>query len=220
MMATPPPRRHYGQMVRVVREDTTNPFSSQVPYQLGKAYGKQIASATETRIRSLDELGIHSRSPNQSQAPATDNNYNRRESSTLYHQLSADQKRYFDGMSPNSAPTRLDARPGGKSRTYLGDHAISEDINIMTGKCSIMVASSDTGEQSDVTSYQHNNSDFMKQLFKQSKVHDSLLKKRSSTVDIRFSHPTLAPKQTRLPMIQQASLEGTAKTGLGFSLAF
>ena len=144
MTKTPPPRRNYAQMVRVVRDESSQQFSAQVPYQLGKAYGTEVSHPSETRVRSLDEIGINSRSPNQFQQPAINTNYNRRESTTLYHQLSSDQQQYFDGTNPNPSPTRLDARPGTKTRAYLSSNAPAEQINVIASERSSSTLSGST----------------------------------------------------------------------------
>ena len=84
---TPPPLRNYAQMARVVRDAQKSRFAPSVPYQLGKAYGSAAASAGRTRVRTLDEIGINSRPPNQLQPPETDSYYSRRESTASYSQI-------------------------------------------------------------------------------------------------------------------------------------
>ena len=188
----PPPRRQYAQMVRVVRDGKRALFQSPVPYQLGKAYGSEQSPPTETRIRTLDELGINSRSPDKAQSPGTDNHYNRRESTTLYHQLAADQQSYFNGISPKAASTRQDAQAGTKSRAYLGGNTPSQDI--MVAPLSQQGANDNKSKQRD---------------------YHSTLAKQSAPMDGGFSYqqPTQG-KQTQLPLVKPSSLEGIAQTPL------
>jgi hypothetical protein len=202
---TPPPLRNYAQMVRVVRDDNSNPFQASVPYQLGKAYGSVSTSPDETRIRSLDEMGINSRSPSQLQAPDNNANYSRRESTTLYHQLNSDQQRYFDGTSPNIAPTRQDAIPGTKTRTYLGSNAPSESIVV---KDSHTASSREVGRVSGAPKNNNTNRT------------QSPIQTHSQPIDSHFIHEKTIAKQTRLPFVTHHSLEGTAGKSLGFSLNF
>jgi hypothetical protein len=218
---TPPPLRNYAQMVRVVRDsnaggDSSNPFQLSVPYKLGKAYGGASTSGAETRIRSLDEIGIHSRSPNQLQAPNIDANYDRRSSTILYHQLTGDQQQFFDGISPNIAPTRQDARPGTKTRTYLG----SGLENYSTSEHIAVNASSASSRESTTSSSGHtpDHGDASSLLLKNRQP--TSLQTHSLPVDSRFSHEKAAPKQTRLPFVTHHSLEGTAGNSLDFSLNF
>jgi hypothetical protein len=216
---TPPPLRNYAQMVRVVRDDNSNPFQTSVPYQLGKAYSSTSSSAGETRIRSLDEIGINSRSPNQLQAPDNNANYNRRESTVLYHQLSGDQQRYFDGTSPNKAPTREDAKPGTKTRTYLGSDAPSESIMVKDSHTS-SIRESSAGGSVDHSSLSHPHSSPSTSKNDHGKRTHSPIQTHSQPIDSRFSHEKAAAKQTRLPFVTRHSLEGTAGNSLDFSLNF
>ncbi|EGG93665.1 hypothetical protein IMCC1989_921 [gamma proteobacterium IMCC1989] len=209
---TPPPLRNYAQMVRVVRDDNSNPFQASVPYQLGKAYSGISSSPGETRIRSLDEIGINSRSPNQLQPPDNNANYSRRESTILYHQLSGDQQRYFDGTSPNIAPTRQDAKPGTKTRTYLDSNAPSESIAVANSRSGCTRESSASGSSEhlyhNTTKINHTN-----------RTH-SPIQTHSQPADNRFSHEKAVAKQTQLPFVTRHSLEGTAGNSLDFSLNF
>jgi hypothetical protein len=213
---TPPPLRNYAQMVRVVRDDNSNPFQASVPYQLGKAYSNTSSSAGETRIRSLDEIGINSRSPSQLQPPDNNANYNRRESTVLYHQLSGDQQRYFDGTSPNIAPTRQDGKPGTKTRTYLSSDAPSESISVTDSHPSSTRESSTSGSSGHSSQYAPQNTS---QSNHTSRTH-SPIQTHSQPIDSRFSHEKAAAKQTRLPFVTHHSLEGTAGSPLDFSLNF
>lgn len=221
MMKPPPPRRNYAQMVRVVRDDQSNPFSPQVPYQLGKAYAQPSSSGTDTRIRSLDELGINTRPVNQLQAPSLDANYNTRESTSLYHQISQDQQLYFDGVNPNPAPTRLDARPGTKTRTYLNSHAVSEKINVATGGHSTMQTKPMAGT---ATISGCSSSSTANSLFgatpSGNKAYSSALNSSSTPLESPLSNSSSVPKQTRLPFVKRHTLEGTSGTSLDFSLSF
>lgn len=221
----PPPLRNYAQMVRVVRDgsvgDGDNPFQASVPYQLGKAYSGVASSGAETRIRSLDEIGMSSRSPNQLQAPDTNANYDTRSSTVLYHQLSDDQQLYFDGVSPNMAPTRQDAMPGTKTRTYLGNtnsQAATQQITVRAatqGKPATSSAGSTSAELND-----SNQSSSLSANHSSVRPQPTALQTHSLPVDRRFSHEKAAPKQTRLPFVTHHSLEGTAGNALGFSLTF
>lgn len=208
MIKTPPPRRNYAQMVRVIRDEPSGQFTSNVPYQLGKAYGSEASSGTDTRIRSLDEIGINTRPVNQLQAPNNNSYYSNRESTTLYHQLTSDQQQYFDGVNPNPAPTRLDARPGTKTRAYLGSNAPSEHINVAAQQRS---NSANTGTSPANESMKINDDEHAK------KSH-SALHTRSTTRDTHIPNHSTAPKQTRLPFVERATLEGIANTTVDFSL--
>ena len=221
---TPPPLRNYAQMVRVVRDDNSNPFQASVPYQLGKAYSSTSSSAGETRIRSLDEIGINSRSPSQLQPPDNNANYNHRESTVLYHQLSGDQQRYFDGTSPNIAPTRQDAKPGTKTRAYLSSNASSESIAVTDSHPSNTRESSTSGSSGHSSQYAPQNTpqntlQSTLQNNHTSRTH-SPIQTHSQPIDSRFSHEKATSKQTRLPFVTHHSLEGTAGSPLDFSLNF
>ncbi len=225
MIKNPPPLRNYAQMARVVRDDANNPFRAQVPYQLGKAYGTETSNPSEVRIRSLDEIGIHSRSPNQLQAPVPNNNYSRRESTSLYHQLSRDQQLYFDGISPNPAPTRMDARPGTKTRTYLNSQAASEHINVTANSHSSnedKVNSRHSSHNEIIQNYSIHHR-LMNMEIKNStpqKFYRSSLNTSSFPVKTPLFNESPAPKQTRLPIVRHPSLGGTSGTGISFSLNF
>lgn len=209
-----PPLRNYAQMVRVVRDDQKSRFAPQVPYLLGKAYGNLSSSGSETRIRSLDEIGIHSRSPAQLQDPATENYYSTRESTILYHELNDDQQQYFDGVNPSPAPTRLDARPGTKSRTYLGSDAPSEHIVVAPSGRSVASTPNTGNRQGSVQSH-----GMPKQVSSQERGARPPIQTASTPMDLDPPKAT-APKQTRLPFVTRHSLEGVAPTGLDFCLSF
>ncbi|MGS2718771.1 hypothetical protein ACVBE9_11395 [Eionea flava] len=233
---TPPPLRNYAQMVRVVRDDSmgkgsvggdNNPFQASVPYQLGKAYGGAASSGAETRIRSLDEIGISSRSPNQLQAPDTQTNYDTRSSTVLYHQLSDDQQLYFDGVSPNKAPTRQDAMPGTKTRTYLGStssQAATQQITVRAASQGQPATSRSGLSGSELSGSGLSNSELNASKPSSNaatvRPQPTALQTHSLPVDSSFSHEKAAPKQTRLPFVTHHSLEGTAGNALGFSLTF
>lgn len=214
----PPPLRNYAQMARVVRDEQKSRFAPSAPYQLGKAYGSPAVSGAETRVRTLDEIGINSRPPSQLQAPEADGYYNRRESTTLYHELSDDQQLYFDGVNPNPAPTRMSARPGTKTRAYLNSDATAERINV--------AVSGGTGGNDlagDGPAGGHGEPTIRRQGAIHSgipKSHSKPLAISSSPVDIQPIDVAPAPKQTRLPFVKRASLEGIKGTDLGFNLTF
>lgn len=204
MPKPPPPLRDYQQMVRVVREQQKSLFTQGVPYQLGKAYGKEAPSADETRMRSLDEIGINSRSPSHLQDPAADNNFNARETTSLYHQLSPSQQQYFSGQGPNHSPTRQDGLPGTKTRSFLGSHYEAEKIAVSEGP-----------DQRDISRAKQ-----------QASGADSTNEPEASPnggtstpdFDTHFEHQVPGPKQTRLPIVRPAPLEGTSPTELDFRL--
>ncbi len=199
---TPPPLRNYAQMARVVRDDQKQLFSPSVPYQLAKSYGDYTPSMAEVRIRSLDEIGINTRPAGQLQQSASDNYYNRRESTVIYHQLNDDQQQYFDGVSPNQSPTRRDALPGTKTRAYLNSDAASETIN---------VAANYDSNHYEYTGHKR---------AEKTKNHSAPLAKSASDIDVSFTHEKPIKKQTRLPAVYGHSLEGTAETSLEFDLSF
>lgn len=191
---TPPPRRNYQQMVRVVRDGDSKP----VPYQLAKAYGEPASNPTETRERSLDEIGINSRTSRQPEAPGNDGYLPTRESTTLYHELSPEQQQYFDGTTPNPAPTRQDGWPGTKSRAYLGGDA--EHVTITPPG---------SGEKSH------------KKEQREEKADTSRSRQHSQTDTGDFSPLPPAPhvkKQTKLPIVKRPSLKGTKGTDIGFDI--
>ena len=208
MITPPPPRRNYAQMVRVIRDEPSEQFSANVPYQLGKAYSSEASSGADTRIRSLDELGINTRPVNQLQAPNNNSYYSNRESTTLYHQLNDDQQLYFDGVSPKTAPTRLDARPGTKTRTYLGSDAPSEQINVAAQQRSNTGNVGKTPVNDGIKMNNQSNA----------KDYHSLLNTRSAPIDTHMPNHSPTAKQTRLPFVERATLEGIANTTVDFSL--
>lgn len=213
----PPPRRNYAQMVRVVRDELKGAFKAQVPYQLANAYSFPSTSSDglldETRIRTLDELGMNTRPVNQLQNPGLESYYSQRESTILYHELSEDQQQYFEGVNPNPAPTRLDARPGTKSRAYLGSDTAAEKINVAEQRS--VTASSSSATPSKKKPSRSGSID-------STRVHpgcQSNLATSSTPLNLQPIEAS-APKQTRLPYVQHASLEGIAPTPLGFCLTF
>jgi hypothetical protein len=212
MMKTPPPRRNYAQMVRVIRDEQSGQFNASTPYQLGKAYASEASSGSDTRIRSLDEIGINTRPANQLQSPDNSGYYSSRESTTLYHQLSDDQQLYFNGVSPKAAPTRLDARPGTKTRTYLNSNTPSENINVSSQRTH---SSTHSGKQQNTLNAEMNMSKG-----NTAKEYHSLLNTCSAPLETHIPNHSTAPKQTRLPFVERASLEGIEGTSLDFSLSF
>ncbi|MBX2807783.1 MAG: hypothetical protein KTR20_04045 [Cellvibrionaceae bacterium] len=196
-MHIPPPRRHYAQMVRVVRNEQQGLYKNPVPYVLGKAYGTESTGPADTRIRSLDELGINSRPPNQLQAPSLTSNYTVREATALYAQLPREQQHYFEGINPNPAPTRQDAKPGTKTRVYLGSHATAETIDVAPSELTASTASSNSQRQANTAPAPA----------PAPKTHPAPA----------YQHP-LPAKQTLLPVVKAPALQGTVATALSFSL--
>ncbi|ASP39839.1 hypothetical protein CHH28_14665 [Bacterioplanes sanyensis] len=200
-MTTPPPLRHYQQMVRVVRDQPHG--CCRLPYQLARAYGEGSVSATETRLRSLDEIGVDARSARKPEPPATNNFVSPRESTALYHQLDGNQQSYFRGVSPNPAPTRQDGWSGTKSRAYLGGGS-QESVNIQP-----------PSERHDAASAsQHHEpssaSDEAEPGASQSQV-------EHRPADLSYAPSTLRPgKQTKLPMVDSPSLKGIKGTDVSF----
>jgi hypothetical protein len=125
----PPPQRNYRQMVRVIRDPgAPGGNASQVPYKLGFAYSQASDSPTQTRERTLDEIGIDSRTPRRPESTGLENYASRRETTAYFHRLTPAQQLYFTGTNPNPAPSRQEGWPGTKTRAYLGSGVAAEQV--------------------------------------------------------------------------------------------
>lgn len=199
-MRTPAPLRNYQQMVRVVRDN--QPHSCcRLPYQLARAYGDGNASPTETRLRSLDEIGIDARSQRQPEPAASNNFVSTRETTTLYHQLDDQQQSYFRGINPDPAPTRQSAWPGTKSRAYLGGGS-QESVTIQP-----------PGEQQR----SEQNTDRPQPSADPNNEQSVSQPPQHLPADLSYQPSALRPgKQTRLPLVDTPSLKGIKGTDVTF----
>lgn len=226
----PPPRRNYRQMVRVVREGNSaasGPLDAPgaVPYRMAEAYGEGEATPTQTRERSLDELGIDSRTSRRPEAPATDNYLPQREATTLYHQISHDQQLYFDGSSPDRAPTRSAAWPGTKTRTYLDSDAQAQGITPTPPSRGGhgTLSPPDNGGQRAATSTSEANGERNSESNRAQHAGNGSGSEKPGKPSPRHIPTPMPPapeirKQTRLPIVGQPSLEGTQGTAVDFDL--
>lgn len=198
-MTTPPPLRGYRQMVRVVRDQPH--ACCRLPYQLARAYAEENATPVETRLRSLDEIGMDGRSPRQPEAPGNAGFLSTRESTTLFHSLDEQQQSYFRGISPKAAPTRQDGWSGTKSRAYLGGGS-QESVTVTP-----------PSERSDAAATQpvdHVPADHVPTA---SSPHASPNPSPHTPADLSYQPSGLKTgKQTRLPLVERPSLQGIKGT--------
>ncbi len=223
-MKTPPPLRHYQQMVRVVREQERSKYRSTTPYKLATAYSTESDTPTMTRERSLDEIGINSRTTRQPESESFNGCLSNRENTVLYHQLAASQQQYFTGRHSDTQPFRQDNLAGTKSRAFLSadDHtfpahsrvqcqAVSDPLKPAGYSVSALsnvvrqtaLPSSSVGHQSALTTASEPN----------------FVSSGYSNSELRILG-TIAEKQTRLPIVGSLSLEGIRGNSLQFSLTF
>ncbi|GGY41843.1 hypothetical protein GCM10011297_13570 [Bacterioplanes sanyensis] len=189
-MTTPPPLRSYRQMVRVVRDQPH--ACCRLPYQLARAYAEENATPVETRLRSLDEIGMDGRSPRLPEAPGNAGFLSTRESTTLFHSLDEQQQSYFRGISPKAAPTRQDGWSGTKSRAYLGGGS-QESVTVTPPSERSDAAATLPADHAPTAS--------------------SPNPSPHTAADLSYQPSALkAGKQTRLPLVERPSLQGIKGT--------
>lgn len=199
-MKTPPPLRNYQQMVRIVRSGADSSGFTAVPYRLAQAYGSEAPSPVDVRLRSLDESGLNLRTSRQPEPAATDNYLPVRANSTLFHQLHAQDQSYLNGMAPPQTGSRRDSYPGTKSRGYLNSDALSE---------SVIAAAPQPRTTHSESAHKAGNL----------QAEPTETSQPQPMAPVQSAHPApKAGKQTRLPLVQEAPLNGIQGVGLDFSL--
>lgn len=200
-MKTPMPLRNYQQMLRVIRDNDDMAQRSGNTYQLGTAYSGPVINPADTRLRSLDELGLNFRSSRQPEPKGLDRFLPRRASTSHFHQLNPGLQRYFTGTSAEAAPTRRDGWAGTKARAYLGGGG--ENVVIPNPRSFTQGDTGNADEQRQRSGSTPPGGTDTEKVFTAQPNPNSIAPPQTN-----------AGKQTRLPRVAKADLEGTWGPGL------